>query len=356
MAFEEILKALAKAKSYIFIECFIIECGYMWSRILKILEEKVSRGIEVRVIYDDFGCVNRLPLGYFKTLRKKGIHCHAFNRVPLFVNSFTNKRDHRKLIIIDGETAFVNSFNIGDEYVNREPCFGHWKDNSVLIAGEAVQGVVSMFLQMWNLHKRYDVDFKKYIRPATRDCESDAAGLVQPFSCGPLSSKQIYESVYLNLLNCAKREVCVFTPYFVPSNEFLNACKNAAQSGTDVKIVYPGIYDKWYTNLLSRSYFLQTLKAGINIYEYTPGFIHAKSMLVDDVLGVVGTANIDYRSFYSQFEIGVVMSETEAIKQFANDCKETLKNCRKITIEDCTNTRVSVKLITSFFKLFRPLF
>ncbi|MDR2817134.1 MAG: cardiolipin synthase [Oscillospiraceae bacterium] len=354
-AFEEILKTLARAGSYIFLESFIIESGWMWSEILKILEEKVSQGVEVRIIYDDFGCINKLPFGYFKTLRKSGIQCHAFNRLPLFVNSFMNNRDHRKLIIVDGETAFVNGFNIGDEYINKASCLGHWKDNCILIAGEAVTGLVSMFLQMWNLHKRYDIDLGKYIKPTARVCD-DATGFVQPFGSGPLSSKQVYENVYLNLINCARREVCVFTPYFIPSNEFLNACKNAAQSGIDVKIVYPGIHDKWYTNLLSRSYFLQALKAGVNIYEYSPGFIHAKSMLVDGTLGVVGTANIDYRSFYSQFEIGVVMFETEAVRQFANDCKETLECCRKITIDDCTNARFSVRLITSFLKLFRPLF
>ncbi|MDR1260220.1 MAG: phosphatidylserine/phosphatidylglycerophosphate/cardiolipin synthase family protein [Oscillospiraceae bacterium] len=355
LVFNEMMKKLSEAQSYIFIESFILEEGYMWAEMLKVLEKKAESGVEVRILYDDIGCVKRLPFNYPKKLNKKGILCRSFNRVPLIIDSSISIRDHRKLVIIDGITAFINSFNICDEYINvKSSNLDHWKDNSIMITGTAVKSVVVMFLQMWNLRKASDHDFKKYIKTEVNS-NSESSDLVQPFCCEPFSTTRIYENVYLNLLNSATKEVCIFTPYLVPSAGFLAACQDASKSGINIKIVYPQKADHWYTNILSKSYFPQLLKSGVKIYKYMSGFIHAKSMIVDDVWAVVGTANIDYRSFYSQFEIGVVMHKTEAVKQFSKDCKETLKQCSELTMENCVND-LGIKLANLFLKPFKPLF
>lgn len=356
-AFTEMLRALKTAQKYIFLEFFIVNFGYMWNEILDILKERAAAGVEVRLIYDDIGCIDRLPAKYFMELKKSGILCIVFNKASLFLNSYLNSRDHRKIVVIDGKVGFVGGFNISDEYINKLPRFGHWKDSGVYLEGEAVQSLTAMFLQMWNYDKKYDSNLKKYFN-LEQTCENTVDnGLVQPFCSGPCSYQRLYEYVYLNLIYNAQKEVILFTPYFVPSGEFLDACKMASQGGISVKIVYPKINDKWYINLLSRSYFKQLIEENVEIYEYLPGFIHAKSMLVDGIVGVVGSANIDYRSFYSQFEVGVFMYNTQAIAELKTDCNNTLQQCHRITLEECVRPkRLGVRFLASLFRLFRPLF
>lgn len=356
-AFTEMLQALKAAQKYIFLEFFIVNFGCMWNEILEVLKERAVAGVEVRLIYDDIGCIDRLPTKYFMELKKSGILCIVFNKASLFLNSYLNSRDHRKIVVVDGKIGFVGGFNIADEYINKIPRFGHWKDSGVRLEGEAVQSLTAMFLQMWNYDKKYDSNLKKYFSLERTYNNVTDTGLVQPFCSGPGSYQRLYEYVYLNLIYSAQKEVIVFTPYFVPSGEFLDACKIASQSGISVKIVYPKINDKWYINLLSRSYFKQLIRENVEIYEYLPGFIHAKSMLVDGIVGVVGSANIDYRSFYSQFEVGVFMYNTQAIAELKTDCVNTLQQCRRITLKECVRPRrLGVRFLASLFRLFRPLF
>ena len=294
--FERMVQELKKAKRYIFMEYFIIQEGTMWNTILDVLEEKAKEGVDVRVIYDDMGCILTLPTGYEKTLREKGIQCQIFNPFIPILSSHFNTRDHRKICVIDGNVGFTGGINLADEYINGYEKHGHWKDTAILLKGEAVFSLTTMFLSMWDyLIKKEGEDYAAYY-PDSWD--ENAQGIVQPFADNPLDDEAVGETVYLNLINKAKRYVYITTPYLILSNEMVTAMNTAAKSGVDVRIITPHVPDKWYVHAVSRSYYEMLVEAGVKIYEYTPGFVHAKTFVVDDEYAVVGTINLDYRSLY----------------------------------------------------------
>jgi cardiolipin synthase len=341
----DMLKAIDAAKTYIFFESFIIKEGEMWSRLLEVLEKKAKEGVEVRLAYDAYGCIN-LPLGFSQKLREKGIKCRAINKIPLLLNFNINNRSHVKLTIVDGEVAFVMEGNIGDEYINKTQPYGHWKDGIMMLRGAPVNSIVAIFLKLWHFGEDLDTEqifenekyFKKPEKPASMaPSDNNSSGLVVPFYCWPSAAEPIYENVYLQLLNSAKKEVVFVAPYYIPSDRFLDACVMVAKKGISVSLITPATYNSVGAKLLTRRFFPQLLAAGVNIYEYTPGFIHCKSMLVDSVCGVFGTANMDYRSFYSAFEAGVVLANPEAVAQLAADYTHTIQQSHKVTIEDCTS-------------------
>ena len=351
--FERMVQELKKAKRYIFMEYFIIQEGTMWNTILDVLEEKAKEGVDVRVIYDDMGCILTLPTGYEKTLREKGIQCQIFNPFIPILSSHFNTRDHRKICVIDGNVGFTGGINLADEYINGYEKHGHWKDTAILLKGEAVFSLTTMFLSMWDyLIKKEGEDYAAYY-PDSWD--ENAQGIVQPFADNPLDDEAVGETVYLNLINKAKRYVYITTPYLILSNEMVTAMNTAAKSGVDVRIITPHVPDKWYVHAVSRSYYEMLVEAGVKIYEYTPGFVHAKTFVVDDEYAVVGTINLDYRSLYLHFECAAWMYKASCATDVRDDFLKTQQMSQEITLEECRNISIPRRLGRSVLRVLAPL-
>ena len=282
--FKKLVAELKKAEKFIFLEYFIIEKGEMWNTVLEILKEKVAQGVDVRLLYDDFGTINRLEKNYPAYLESLGIKTRIFNPFHASLDSFLNYRDHRKITIIDGNVGFTGGINLADEYINVVKRFGHWKDSSVVIKGDAVSRLTVMFLQLWYfVGNDKEREYRKFFN--TMSYEND--GYVQPFSDSPVSGHLTCELAYMNMINNATKYVYITTPYLILDNEMLTALRLCDESGVDVRIITPHIPDKSYVHAVSRANYPALLKAGVRIFEYTPGFIHAKTMVVDDELAIV---------------------------------------------------------------------
>lgn len=355
--FRVLLEELKKAKRFIFMEYFIVQSGIMWDSILEVLEQKVKEGVEVRFIYDDMGCVALLPFGYYKQLERKGIKCRAFNPFVPFLSIVMNNRDHRKITVIDGHTGFTGGINLADEYININSKYGHWKDTGIMLKGEAVKTLTIMFLEMWNGIKKEDVSYDRYLNSEFYKEEPaiKGEGFVQPYCDTPLDHECVGESVYLNIINRAVHYIYIYTPYLIVDNEMMTALCLAAKSGVDVRIVTPHIPDKKLVFLLTQSNYSQLIDAGVHIFEYTPGFVHAKCFLCDGEIGTVGTINLDYRSLYLHFECGVFMYRTRAVEQLKQDFQQIFPICTEITKEFCDTRPWFVKFKQILLRLFAPL-
>ena len=353
--FPVFLEELEKANHFIFMEYFIIGEGLMWDSILEILKRKVSEGVDVRLIYDDFGCARTLPNNYSKKLESFGIMVHVFNQVMPVLSSVLNNRDHRKITVIDGKTAFTGGLNLADEYINEIERFGYWKDSAVILKGDAVWSFTTMFLKMWSVIDNRTIDYDKYLpfKPVNNVELND--GYVQVYGDSPYDGELIGESIYMSILNRAKDYVYIYTPYLIIDNEVLTSLTIAAKSGIDVRLVTPHIEDKWYVHIITKSYYAQLIEAGVKVYEYTPGFVHSKVFLSDDEIATVGTINLDYRSLYLHFECGTYLYKTESIKDIKKDFEETFKSCRRITLEDTKKIKWSNRFLRAIIRLVAPL-
>lgn len=352
--FEELKQELEKAERYIFLEYFIIQEGIMWNSILEILVRKAAQGVDVRVIYDDIGCMLTLPYKYNEKLEKLGIKCCVFNRfIPLLSTKFNN-RDHRKIAVIDGHTAFTGGINLSDEYINITERYGHWKDTALLLKGEAAWGLTVMFLYMWT-YLRGEEHTDDYYRPDFTALDVTGTGFVQPYWDSPMDDESLGATIYLNMINKAKNYIYIITPYLVIDDTMVTALTSAAKCGIDVRIITPHIADHWYVHSVGWYFYEVLIESGVKIYEYTPGFVHAKSVVADDAYGVVGTVNLDYRSMYLHYECGVWLYHTESIAQIKNDFLETLKHCKEISLQDCDNVSWFRKVGRSILMLFSPL-
>ncbi len=355
--FEDFLVDLKNAKKFIFLEFFIIEEGYLWNSILDILEQKVKEGVDVRLIYDDFGCISKLPRKYEQTLRKKGIKCCVFNPIKLVVMPKHNNRDHRKIVVIDGTIGYTGGINLADEYINRVERFGKWKDSAIRLYGQGVWSLTIMFLSMWNSISDDTLDFEKHLLEVddSISINNKENGFIQPFSDTPLDSEPVGEVIYLNIINRAKEYVYITTPYLILSIEILTALCNAAKGGIDVRIITPHIPDKKLVFQVTRSYYEQLLAAGVKIYEYTPGFIHAKNFVSDDDIAVVGTINVDFRSLYLHFEDAVWFHNSSIVHDVKKDFLETVAVSEQQTLHKVKSTFFATKIIRSILKVFAPM-
>ena len=351
--YEDLMKELQKAEKFIFIEYFIINRGQIWDSILKVLEEKVKQGVEVRVMYDGMSSLAALPYNYPKELEKKGIRAKVFAPIRPLLSTHQNNRDHRKILVIDGKVAYNGGINLADEYMNRKKRFGHWKDTAVKLEGDAVKSFTLMFLQMWNLSGRAQEDYEKYILPPTGMNFGD--GFVIPYNDDPTNRLDIAECVYLDIINQATDYVHIMTPYLIIDNEMVTALTFAARRGVDVKIILPGIPDKKAVYAIARTYYPQLLAAGIKLYEYTPGFLHAKEFVSDDCKAVVGTINLDFRSLYEHFECGTYIYKNPVVSDIEADFKATLKKCRKIDYQYYVDLPWWYRIAGHVLRLFGPL-
>lgn len=352
--YRDLLEELKKAEHFIFMEFFIVGEGKMWGSIREILEEKAKAGVDVRFMYDDLGSVSLLPGGYDRQLEAAGIKSIAFNPFVPFWSLVMNNRDHRKIAVIDGHTAFSGGVNLADEYINEKMRFGHWKDTGFMLKGDAVWNYTVMFLRMWNSMRHTDVSYDPY-RPSVWHPEPfEGEGFVQPYGDSPLDDEILAENVYLDILNQARDYVYIFTPYLIVDHEMQSALCLAAKRGVDVRIVTPGIPDKKMVFQLTRSYYPVLLKAGVRIFEYTPGFLHAKSYVCDDEIAVVGTINMDYRSLYLHFECGTYFYRNPIVADVKRDSLNTMEKSREITLKD-TRQGFFCSLFCAVLRVFSPL-
>ena len=351
--FQKLKEELEKAEKFIFLEYFIIGEGIMWNSILEILKKKVSQGVDVRVIFDSFGCLEVLPLKYEKALEVMGIKCAVFNPFVPVLDVRLNNRDHRKICVIDGNVGFTGGINLADEYINVYEKYGHWKDTAILLKGDAVWILTVMFVTMWDFLKKMHTDINQY--KGTSHQKYENSGYIQPYSDNPMDSEPVGETVYLNIINKIVDYLYITTPYLIIDDTMLTALCSAAKSGIDVKIITPHIPDKKYVHSVTRSYYEKLIGAGIEIYEYTPGFIHAKTFVADDKYGVVGTINMDYRSLFLHFECATWLYKAKCVSEIKEDFLKTLEVCEKITLEKCKKTPLIKRFMRNILRLFAPL-
>ena len=386
--FADMIEQLKRAEHFIFMEYFIVTKSYMWNTILEILKEKAAQGVEVRMMYDGMCSLALLPYGYYKDLEKMGIQSIPFSQIRPVLSTYQNNRDHRKILIIDGKTVFTGGINLADEYINRIDRFGHWKDTAVMLQGDAVKSFTLLFLKMWHVAKgkdsipeeeirkytvevwektqademRADIaehvtakDMQREESENTQDKKLHAGGYVIPYGDDPYGDERIGKQVYIDILNRARKYVHIMTPYLILDDEMITALRYCAKRGVETVIIMPHIPDKIYAYLLARTYYKQLLKYGVKIYEYTPGFVHAKVFVSDDIRGCVGTINLDFRSLYLHFECGAYMYSNDVLHDVEQDFKETLKQCQEITKESCDKYPKGKMLVGKMLRLIAPL-
>ena len=354
--FAAMLRELEKAERFIFMEYFIIEEGRMWDSLLDILRRKARAGVDVRVIFDDVGCMNTLPFRYDRCLEEQGIRALAFNPFRPVLSAVMNNRDHRKITVIDGHTGFTGGVNLADEYINARSKYGHWKDTGVLLRGEAVWNLTRLFLEMWNAFRPTDENLDAFRPRALSDAPFADDGFVQPYGDTPLDNEVLAENVYLNIVNQARRSLDIFTPYLVIDHEMTRALCLAAGRGVRVRLILPGIHESRVLKRLAASHFPELIEGGVEIYEYEPGFIHAKSFVCDGEIATVGTINMDYRSLYLHFECGCLFYRSAVVAEIAADMEETLSRCRQLRRPQRSRLRGPLReLIDATLRLFAPL-
>lgn len=350
--FQRMKEELEKAEKFIFMEYYIVDVkSSMWAEIFEILKRKSAQGVEIRFMYDAMGSLKVFPREYCLELEKAGIKCQIFKRVTPILETYQNNRDHRKILVIDGHTAFTGGVNIADEYINVTERFGHWKDTAVMLKGDGAVSFTIMFLQMWNLALKEAEDYEKYI---VRKGEA-AEGYVIPYCDTPIDDENVGERVYLDIINKANNYVHIMTPYLVISQEMQEAMKYAAKRGVDIRIIMPHIPDKAYALWLARSYYKKLIKAGVKIFEYDKGFVHAKVTTADDNIAVVGTINYDYRSLYLNYECALFMYGVPEIPNIEKDYQNTEAMCSEITLERYGKFNIFGRIFGMVIRLFAPL-
>lgn len=355
--FEKLIEELEKAEHYIFLEYFIIAEGIMWQTILDILIRKAAQGVDVRLMYDDLGCFLLLPAHYDRQLADLGIRCVAFNPFRPVLSTIQNNRDHRKIVIIDGHTAFTGGINLADEYINAINRFGNWKDSAIMITGDAVWNLTTMFLQLWHISQGDGLSetFEQYKPHRYYPAGFVDDGYVLPYGDSPMDNENVGEQVYLNIINHARYYVHIMTPYLIIDEIMMDALTSAAKRGIDVRIITPYHWDKYFVHMTSRSYYQELIAAGVRIFEYTPGFVHAKVFLSDDTTATVGTTNLDFRSLFLHFECGVLLQGNSTIRTIKDDFQKTLAVCQEISLLESEDKHFLIRLFRQVLRLFAPL-
>lgn len=350
--FAAMLEELEKAEKFIFLEYFILDEGFMWGKILEILSQKAKEGVEIRVMYDGTCEFALLPRDYPQRLEALGISCRVFAPITPFVSTHYNYRDHRKILVVDGRVAFTGGINLADEYINKIVRFGHWKDTGIRLCGDAVASFTLMFLQMWHVKDSSMEDISPYVTaPPHEPCQ----GFVMPYGDCPLDGYDVGKSVYMDILNRAHDYVYIMTPYLILDGELEKALTFAAQRGIDIRLILPHICDHFVANTLARTYYRPLTEAGVKLYEYTPGFVHAKVFVSDDIRAVVGTINLDYRSLYHHFECAAYLHGVDCIADIKDDFLTTLEQCQAVTPHTIQQEKWYVKLIGNVAKIIAPL-
>lgn len=351
---EAMLEDLKQAKKFIFMEYFIVSDGKVWSDILEVLTRKVKEGVEVKLLFDDFGTLRINTQAFRRDLKSRGIEMSIFNPIHRdMVRMSFNYRNHKKITVIDGNIGYTGGFNLADEYANYIERFGHWKDSGIRLYGDGVYSFTCFFLNMWRIvNKNVRINDADY-RPQAHVFQE---GYVQPFMGGPhRNPHNPTEGAYTRMINKARDYIYITTPYLVLDQSMRDDLTSAAQSGVDVCIIVPRIYDKWYVYMVNVSNYGKLMEAGVHIYEYKPGFIHAKNVIADDECAICGTINTDYRSFYLHYECGVFLSEMEAVKDMKEDFLRTLGECEEMDLARWSKRPIGNKVMQAALKVLSPL-
>ena len=350
----QLLEDLRKAEKFIYMEYFIIEEGKFWNSILDILKEKAARGVDVKVVYDDVGCMMTLPGNYCKILATYGIEATPFSRLKGNADSEFNNRSHRKITVIDGKVGYTGGINLADEYINEFEKHGHWKDTGIRLEGEAVWELTKLFLIDFGINVKKMPEIKAELFPAQSEIKED--GYMIPFGDGPhpLYERRVGKSVIQNMLSSATRYVYMTSPYLIIDNDLCLSIENAALRGVDVRIIVPHIPDKKLVFGMTQSFYHRLMAAGVQIYEYEPGFIPAKSYLADDEYAMIGTINLDYRSLVHHFENGVWMYKCETVGTLKSDIEATFEKSIKVT-PDMLKTNLIQRMIRAIVRIFAPM-
>lgn len=357
--FVDLKKDLINAKNYIFMEFYIIDKGEISEEIFKILKRKAKEGIDVKIIYDSFGCIGKFTKKMKDDLIASGVEVYTFNPLSILINSYFNNRLHRKVIAIDGKISYTGGFNLADEYANIKEKYGHWKDAGIRFEGDISWNFSLMFLRDLNLiDKKIKIDYDKYKSISVANNEKkESKGIVVALSDGPNNRKNPVETVYMQIINTATDYVYITTPYFAISEEMLTSILNAARSGVDIRIIMPHIPDKKIVQMSTRSYYEVLLSAGVKVYEYKPGFIHSKTFVSDDKIGIVGSANMDYRSMNLNYECISLIYETGTEKDIKNDYINMIENsCIEVELKDWIKRPLFKKIIESILTTFSTMF
>ena len=349
--FDDLIDRMSKAETYIFLEYYILAEGEIWNRMFRVLRERAAAGVEVRIIYDDFGNLNRFRAETLKKVQDAGIEIEAFNPVHRYVNRiYFNYRDHRKIVVIDGQYAYTGGINLADEYANLVERFGHWKDSAVRIEGEGAWGFAVQFIQMWKMMGRTLSNEDDYYRPR-REFEN-AVGFCQPFTDGPLNNPDNpIEDTYLQLIGTARRMLYVTTPYYAVEESMQKALCIAADSGVDVRLMVPAIPDHKLTYMVAETYWGELMRHGVKIYKYTPGFLHSKSVMVDREMALVGSTNMDYRTFQLHYECAVMFYHMPVVEELLEDMDDIMANSERYTLEQWSKRSWLRRLIADILKL-----
>ena len=362
--FQELINDLKKAKHYIFIEYFIISKGALFNEIFEILKEKAASGVEVKIIADAWGSMNRLPRDIYDDCQELGIEFHRYNKIKYGISNYINYRDHRKIVVIDGLVAYTGGLNIGDEYINNHIRFGHWKDTGIKVFGKPVESFTIAFLKMLQIITKTKPDYETYINNIRNlyssgnekelTVDENKTGYTMFYSDGPDNRKNPGENAYTQILNTAKDYVYIFTPYFVVSESVLDAILRASRSGIDVRIVTPHKPDKWYMHVITRSYYDVLLESNVKVYEYLPGFLHAKSFVADDEIAIVSSINLDFRSMNLNYECGLLTYKTGVEQDIKCDFQNIVSQSREIKLEDVKNKKFITRIVEAIVNTFGP--
>jgi len=351
-AYDELIIAATQAKDFIFLEYHAIEFSIAFKRLYKVLHEKVNQGVDVRILYDDVGSIGFLNGGFAKKMQEQGISCKAFNRIGPAFRLYMNNRDHRKIAVIDGKVGFTGGYNLADEYFHVTEPYGFWCDTGIRLEGEAVKSLTGTFLEMWNTLEKNSTDASIFFK---NNYSCPESGFVQPYADNPLDESIVGENVYMNMIKNAKETLYFTTPYLILSDSMIRELTMARDRGVDVRLVTPGIPDKKLIYRVTRSYYKQLLNHGVKIYEYSPGFLHAKQMVADNEIAAVGTINMDYRSFYHHFENAVLMYQTPAVKELGKEMNSYFEVSREVDANQNNNKFVLLRIIDCLLRLIAPL-
>ncbi|MDO5047597.1 MAG: phospholipase D-like domain-containing protein [Anaerococcus sp.] len=350
--YEAMMKDIKNAQDFIFMEFFILDYGFMWGNILEELVKKVNQGVKVRLIIDGTNLITRVKSDFADQMESMGIECRIFSKMYPIVSTYLNNRDHRKIMVVDGKSAFTGGINLADEYINVYERFGHWKDCGIRLEGSAVKSFTIMFLSMWNAIVDEAEDYTPFLKTYPKqDCE----GSYVPFSDNPLDDEDLSKRILMDLIYGSKSYLYLMTPYLIVDEEILNGLKFASKRGVDVRICLPHVPDKKVAFALAKDNYKQLLKAGIRIIEYTPGFSHSKVWLSDGNKAMVGTVNIDYRALFHNFECGVLMDDSNAIGQIEKDFQIFFQVGSEVKKEDAENINLSYRLLAKIAKPFSVL-
>ena len=349
------LEELAKAERFIFMEYHAIEDAESWHQIQKVLVERAKAGVEVRIFYDDMGSIGFINTNFVKKMESLGLKCRVFNPFAPGLNLFLNNRDHRKITVIDGKVGFTGGYNLANEYFHRTEPYGFWKDTGIRLEGDAVQSLTVIFLEMWNAISKYDVDDTDFKQFLTSPPSAEGQGFVQPYADSPMDGIAVGEDVYMSIAEGAEEYAWFITPYLIITDEMNHVLSLAAMRGVDVRLITPGIPDKKMVYNLTRSYYNGLARHGVRIFEFTPGFCHAKMSVSDDIVATCGTINMDYRSLYHHFENGCVLSDCDAVMDIKHDFEETFAQCREVTDYYVTGRGAFMRFGHMLLRLAAPL-